>query len=742
MDILKRDFEPKPLVIAERFRFHRRGQSPGESVANFVAELRRLATNCEFGTHLDEALRDRFVCGLSSEASQKRLLTKEGLTFSKAVDIALRMEAAASNAQQLQMTGSSLAGQQNPDGHFQVHQVASIRNSPAASADSTCYRCGMVGHLPSKCRHKDAKCFYCEKVGHLARVCRKKAQTDRQPPGKVKQIREEPMEVPGEEYELYHFTASHKCQPLQVPLKLDGESITMEIDTGASVSIVSETEHHRRWPNVSLNSASVKLRTYTGETLKVLGSREVDVSYGHQRARLPLVVVSGDGPCLLGRDWLQHLQLDWPNICLLRSASVQEVLAAHSQVFREELGTLQGHKATIHVESTARPRFCKARSVPYAMRAKVDQELDRLVADGILEPVQYAEWAAPIIPILKRDQVSVRICGDFKQTVNSAAKVDRYPLPKIEDLFSKLAGGQVFSKLDLSQAYQQVLLDEESKKLVTINTQKDLFQYTRLPFGISSAPGIFQRIMENLLQGIPDVMVYLDDILVAGRSTAEHLQRLDQVLSGLQEVGLRLSRKKCSFMVSSVEYLGHRIDADGLHPLSEKVLAVQNAPAPEDVVQLRSYLGLLSYYNKFLPKLSTVVGPLHQLLSAARPWRWGPEEEKAFQDSKQLLMSSQLLVHYDPNLDLILSCDASAYGLGAVLSHKLPDGSEKPIAFASRTLSPAEKKYAQLEKEGLACVFGVKRFQSYLFGRQFTLCTDHKPLISLFNEGRAIPVHA
>ena len=212
--------------------------------------------------------------------------------------------------------------------------------------------------------------------------------------------------------------------------------------------------------------------------------------------------------------------------------------------------------------------------------------------------------------------------------------------------------------------------------------------------------------MENLLQGIPDVMVYLDDILVAGRSTAEHLQRLDQVLSRLQEAGLRLSRKKCSFMVSSVEYLGHRIDADGLHPLSE-VLAVQNVPAPEDVVQLRSYLGLLSYYNKFLPKLSTVVGPLHQLLSAAQPWRWGPEEEKAFQDSKQLLMSSQLLVHYNPNLDLILSCDASADGLGAVLFHKLPDGLENCICI-SRPV-PSREKVCPAGKGRVSMCFWSKK---------------------------------
>ena len=311
----------------------------------------------------------------------------------------------------------------------------------------------------------------------------------------------------------------------------------------------------------------------------------------------------------------------------------------------------------------------------------------------------------------------------------------------MEDLFATLSGGRIFSKLDLSQAYQQVLLEDVSRDLVTINTQKGLFRYTWLPFGVSSAPGIFQRAMEEVLQGIPNVVVYLDDILAASTSE-EHVKLLDAILSRIQAAGLRLRKSKCTFGVSSVTYLGHKIDAEGLHPVPEKVQAVQDAPSPTDVAQLRSYLGLLSFYSKFLPQLSTVIAPLNHLLRASQPWKWTRVEEQVFQASKQLLLSSRVLMHFNPELDVILSCDASAYGLGTVLSHRLPDGTERPIAFASRTLTPTEKKYAQIEKEGLACVFGVKRFHSYLFGRLFTLVTDHKPLVSLFEERRAIPAHA
>ena len=205
--------------------------------------------------------------------------------------------------------------------------------------------------------------------------------------------------------------------------------------------------------------------------------------------------------------------MNWKAIHAVNIDKLQEVLNQYSDVFNPRVGTLKEYKAHIFVNPTVPPKFCKARSIPYAMRPLVETQLDKLVQEGILTPIQHADWAAPIVPVMKADCQSVRICGDFKQTVNKASPLDKYPIPKIEDLFSQLAGGQKFTKLDMSQAYQQICLDDDSKKYVVINTLKGLFQYNRLPFGISSAPGIFQRVMESILHGIPKVVVYLDDIL-------------------------------------------------------------------------------------------------------------------------------------------------------------------------------------------------------------------------------------
>ena len=385
----------------------------------------------------------------------------------------------------------------------------------------------------------------------------------------------------------------------------------------------------------------------------------------------------------------------------------------------------------MEVSPDAQPRFCKARTLPYAMRQLVEDELNRLVAEGTLEPVDYSDWATPIVAVLKSDRKSVRVCGDFRMTVNPVSKLNRYPIPKVEDLFATLERGKTFTKLDLSQAYQQLKLDAESRKYMVINTNKGLFRYTRLPYGISSAPGIFQKAMETLLQGIPCVTVYIDDILITGETESDHLKFLEEVLKRLAKAGLRAKKHKCKFMAPSVTYLGHVIDAKGLHPLPEKVQAIQQAPTPKNVTELKSYLGLLTYYGKFLPNLSSRLAPLHELLRKNTEWKWSHEQDDAFQKSKNLLTSTPLLVHFDPKLPLLLACDASAYGVGAVLAHRMPDGSDQPIGYASRTLNSAERNYSQLEKEGLSCIFGIKRFYCYLFGHPFTLITDHKPLLGL-----------
>jgi len=540
-------------------------------------------------------------------------------------------------------------------------------------------------------------------------------------------------------HRLFNLQGNGRIDPLMVLVGINGRNVEMEIDTGAAVSLISRAAFDNLWCEAdkpTLRPMSQKLATYTGESITPCGRCQVSVEYNGRQYRLPLVVVPGAGPMLLGRNWLQVVQLSWKRIYQLKSVNatpaIEDIIAKYPDVFKNELGTLKGFTAKLSVDPRTKPIFCKARHVPFALREKVDKELDRLVSEGIVEPVQYSEWAAPIVAVVKTDQ-SIRLCGDYKMTINKCSNLDQYPIPRIDDLYAKLVGGQKFTKLDLRSAFLQVPLEENSKKYLTINTQRGLYRFNRLSFGVKSAPGIYQRCMDNLLANEPHVVCYQDDILITGSTDSEHLTNLDRVLKKLSESGLRIRLDKCKFMASSVTYLGHWIDSEGLHPTEEKIRAIRDAPAPRNETELKAFLGLFQFYARYVPNVADKLGPLYYLLRKGVSWKWGATQSTAFQRAKDSLQSANVLVHYDPEKELVLTCDASQYGVGAVLSHVLLDGSEKPVAFASRTLSSAEKNYSQLDKEGLSIIFGVKKFHQYLFGRPFRVITDHKPLISLFS---------
>ena len=723
----------------------------------YVAELRRLATHCEFGAFLQDALCDRLVCGLRSIAAQKNLLSEENLSLEKAIQVAQSLEAADKNAKKLKADDAA-STPIHRTGHY---RYAKPPKQPANNA-KTCYRCGDTDHIATTCRFRDAECKKCHKKGHLARVCRSGSRPPQQKSNtkehskshgnrqKALTIREPDSDDSGDVSPLNRIGG--KLQPIMVELTLNGEKTAMELDTGAAVSVISSATKAKLFPQLKPESTSVILATYTGEKISVLGQIMVNVKYGKQHKQLPLYVVKGDGPSLLGRNWLTEINLNWKSLKLMSITGTQAtpepqmsyekqmeaLLQTHKAVFQEELGEINTFEATLQLKPTATPKFCKARQVPFALQTAVERELDRLEDEGILQRVAYSQWEAPIVSVPKPEG-AIRICGDYKVTINPQLEVDQYPLPKPDTIFSTLSEGNWFSEIDLTHAYQQLKLSPTSQELVTINTHRGLYQYTRLPFGVASAPAIFQKVMDTVLQGLPKVICYLDDILISANTPEEHLDNVKQVLQRLEQYGIRARKTKCAFMCTAVEYLGHRIDSKGLHTLESKVTAVVDAPHPRDVQELRSFLGLVHYYGKFLQNLSTLLHPLNQLLKQGSKWHWSKECDKAFTKAKQCLVMAPVLAHYNPNLPIRLAADASAYGIGAVISHVFPDGTERPVAFASRTLTATERNYAQIQKEALSLIYAVQKFHQYLYGRSFVLVTDHKPLTTILGHKAGIP---
>lgn len=736
---LEDHYAPQVNEIAASYAFFRRSQQEGESAQDFIAEIRRLAEKCNFGTSLERMLRDRIVCGVRDEDVRRSLLTQRKLTLQQAEDFVVSAQEAAENAKSMKAA--------EPDAvNFARHNARPGKSSLKQEKLHFCGRCG-GSHSENECKHLRAVCHQCGKRGHLRRMCGQWRQ------GSYAMAAE--GHTDGDETEalhtiaavLHHEASIRKVKPIYKDIKWNGVPLRMLVDTGSPVSVISETVYRKykaMWP--PLRTTQLRLSCLLGE-LPVVGQLDMTAVCDGKDVAGTVVVVGSSGPSLCGRDTIKAF--NEVGVAMLSNvvASVQavenrdagtklqELLIEFADVFAPELGLCKGPPVTFQLKENACPRFCKARTVPYALRDKMSDALDQLVAQDILAPVKTAEWATPVVPVVKGDG-SIRVCGDFRMTVNAATLMERYPLPRVDDIFAKLNGGEVFTTLDLRQAYNQLPLDEEAKKMTVLNTHKGLFCFNRLPFGVSSAPAIFQRRMDGLLGDIPGVQVYLDDIIIAEKR--DDLSRLKQVLERLREYGLRLHKGKCKFRQDEVTFLGHRIDAKGLRPKDDNVKAVVEAPAPTSVSELKAFLGLVNYYGKFLPNLATVLAPLYALLAKGAMWKWEREQEKAFRNAKEAIVASKFLAHFDPDKPLRLECDASPVGIGAVLSHRV-NGVDYPIGFRSRILTKAERNYSQLEKEALALVFGVTRFKDYLYGQRFVLVTDHKPLTGLFNPSKPIP---
>lgn len=780
---------PKANVWKERRRFYEAKQEAHESIADWYVKIQSLSANCRFDANLSSILKDKFISGLIVGPIFERLCEeKEDQTLERLKEIAAQRES--TNVRHLSSdmlfvkkpqnygNGANQGGRSRSQNRMRKGRNRNFspkandvdgdrrnRNDNRHQDDShhanSCKICGNKHR--GFCKFRNYDCDKCGKRGHLAKVCRKKqvnfmddeydddeedlryvaVDSNSNPSGANIYVNNEENYRP-----LFNLLKDKdKDSDFRVNIKINNANINMLLDSGSSVSCMNENVYKNYFKNKhNVNKDNTILRSYNGSVFAPLGFFVVNVCYLNVCRDIKFHVVPNGGPCILGRDFLRafNLKIGMINIIDKKlnnetvNKEIQKLTERYSDVFTDRLGHFKHSKISLRMDENANPVFLKPRSVPLAYQKPLDEQLNQMIEEGILTPIETSDWATPLVPIIKSDG-KIRICADYKSTVNKYLKEDVYPLPRAEDLFAKLHNGEEFTKLDLCQAYNQFELDDEAKKLLVWSTHKGLLQMNRMPFGIAPASSKFQRYIEQILQGVENVAVYIDDIIITGSNREKHLETLEKVLNKLKNAGLTVRFSKCSFFQPSVTYLGHRITKDGLMKTDDKIKAILNAPEPTNVSEVRTLLGMVSYYGKFIPNLSSTLHPLYRLLKKNVTFNWDSDCKKTFKKIKELIASDIVLTHFNPKLPIFLTTDASDNGIAAVLSHKMPNGDERPVCFISRTLLQSEKKMSTIHKEALSIYFSVTRLHHYLIGRKWTLRTDHKPLCAIFGKHKGIP---
>ncbi|XP_055590304.1 uncharacterized protein K02A2.6-like [Uranotaenia lowii] len=595
-----------------------------------------------------------------------------------------------------------------------VHKAAAHTDTRATSTNlpkAPCWLCGGV-HFVRECEYANHRCAECQQVGHKEGYCGCIRPSRNIP---YKQNRSGGGRGDGNNWHRYKSRSLVCNQVLNVASRkyvvvlLNGVKTDLQIDTASDITVISE----KRWAIIGkpvTTTTSARALTASGSNLQLSSQFQATLTLAG-KSKQGTVYVTKSNLNILGIDWIERFGIwDVPisSICrklqLSDDNQIRTLKSRYSDVFSNEPSVCAKVEVNLTVKEGAVPVFRPKRPVSFGSLNLVEQELDRLERRGVITPVSYSDWAAPIVVVKKSDK-TVRICGDYSTGLNAVLTPHKYPLPTPDEIFATLTGGIMFSILDLRDGYLLMNVSEESR--------------------------------------IPGVKPYIDDVIITGCTKAEHDDRLEQVLKKFREFGLRLKEEKCQFFAESVKYLGHIIDRTGIRPDPEKALAISNMPAPTDVATLRSFLGAVNYYGKFIPHMRNLRYPLDNLLKSSNThFEWTEQCQKSFDSFKTILLSDLALTHYDPHLPVIVSADASNFGIGACIQHVFPDGTRKAIYHVSRALSSAEQNYGQIEKEGLALIFAVTRFHRFIYGRHFKLETDHKPLLSIFGSKKGVPVYA
>ena len=779
--------KPKTNTVFARYKFQSRTQSSTETFEKFVTDLKLLVKDCGYDKP-DEMVRDRIVFGVNCHKIRELLLQKGSeLTLQQTLDTAHAHEMAKIQLQTMstdlkEAQAISAISRNRSKGRMIHHCLFCGKDHPRKQCPawgSTCENCGKMNHWKAHCARateamqkasRSKQSSHSKHFDRPKRRGRSKSRSGRrdQETKHVHQIEQESdSDSDGGTLKIQTVKAVHKVsEQLQVALRVENTKFKLiaQVDTGAEANILpfrcfkeiypKFKDHPNDCPDLTPKPL-VSLTAYNGSPLEHYGELRLNISAEkHKSQSVTFYVCKCTGPIILGLADSRRLNLVTINP-IVEQVTISVVQHTPDQTNIKDTQSLVAmypdrftglrkfpHQAALKLREDAVPVVHSPRRCPVHLKSDIQCTIDEMESKGIIEKIpkgQPTEWLSSLA-YARKPNGKLRVCLDPRD-LNTNLQRTHHRAPTVEEINYKLAESRVFSKLDAKDGYWSIVLDEPSSLLTAFSSpsSNQRYKFKRLPFGINVSQDLFQEAMDHVTNGLDGVISIADDICVFGRDEQEHNRNLHSLMLRARAHGLVFNKNKCHIKAPEITFFGNIYSKYGVKPDPERTQEIENLASPTTKTQVQSFLGMVQYLSPYIPHLSDMTAPLRNLTKKDADFLWTASHQNSFQKIKDAVANATTLSFFNPQWQTKVQVDASKLGLGAALIQVQPaePDKERVIAFASKSLSDVETRYANIERELLAVVFGVEKFHTYLYGSEFTVESDHKPLESIVSKNLA-----